>query len=44
VHPRVRWYLTIENAFDERYQAAAGFPALPRTARTGVAVRLGGDK
>jgi vitamin B12 transporter len=43
VHPRVRWYLTLENAFDEKYEAAAGFPALPRTVRTGVRVTVGGD-
>ena len=43
IHPRVRWYLTLENAFDEQFEAAAGFPALPRAVRTGVTVRLGGD-
>lgn len=42
-HPRVRWYLTMENAFDEQYQAAAGFPALGRAVRTGVSLRLGGE-
>jgi len=43
IHPRLRWYLTIENVFDKSYEAAAGFPALPRSARTGVSVTLGGD-
>jgi iron complex outermembrane receptor protein/vitamin B12 transporter len=43
VHPRVKGYLSIENLFDATYQAAFGFPALPRTARIGVNVRLGGD-
>ena len=42
--PRVRWYLTMENVFDERYQAAAGFPTLPRAVRTGLSIRLGGDR
>jgi iron complex outermembrane receptor protein/vitamin B12 transporter len=43
LHPRVRWYLTLENLSDEAYQAAAGFPALPRTVRTGVTLSVGGD-
>ena len=40
--PRVRWYLSIENLLNQTYDAAFGFPALPRGARTGVAVTLGG--
>jgi iron complex outermembrane receptor protein/vitamin B12 transporter len=43
VHPRVKGYVSIENLFDEDYQASFGFPSLPRTARIGVSVRLGGD-
>ena len=43
IHPRLRWYLTLENAFDQKFEAAAGFPALPRAVRTGVRVTLGGD-
>ena len=43
-HPRLKWYLTLENAFDQSYEAAAGFPALPRTVRTGLRVTLGGDR
>jgi iron complex outermembrane receptor protein/vitamin B12 transporter len=43
LHPRLRWYLTVENAFDETFEAAAGFPALSRAARTGITVTLGGD-
>jgi len=39
LHRRVRVYTTIENAFNERFEAAAGFPALPRAGRVGV--RLG---
>ena len=41
--PRLRWYLTIENAFDEKFEAAAGYPALPRAARSGITVVVGGD-
>jgi vitamin B12 transporter len=44
LHPRVRWYLSLENLSDEQYQAAAGFPALPRTVRTGVTLSVGGDR
>jgi vitamin B12 transporter len=44
IHPRLRWYLSIENVGDQRYEAAAGFPALPRTFRTGVTVNVGGDR
>jgi hypothetical protein len=36
--------VTIENAFNETYEAAGGFPALPRTARTGVTITFGGDR
>jgi iron complex outermembrane receptor protein/vitamin B12 transporter len=42
IHPRLRWYLTVENLFDETFEAAAGFPALPRAARTGVTINVGG--
>lgn len=44
IHPRLRWYLTLENAFDQRFESAAGFPALPRAVRTGLRVTLGGDR
>ena len=43
IHPRLRWYLTLENAFNATYAAVAGFPALPRTVRTGLTVRVGGN-
>jgi iron complex outermembrane receptor protein/vitamin B12 transporter len=43
IHPRLRAYLGLENAFDQHYEAASGFPALPRTARAGLTVTLGGD-
>jgi vitamin B12 transporter len=42
IHPRLRWYLTLENAFDKQFEAAAGFPALPRAVRTGLTVTVGG--
>ncbi len=40
IHPRLGAYVTIENAFDESFEAAAGFPALPRTVRVGIRVRF----
>jgi len=43
VHPRVRGYLTIDNLFNETFAQVAGFPALPRAARVGVTVRVGGN-
>ena len=39
-----RLYLSLENLSDAQYQAAAGFPALPRTVRTGVTLSIGGDR
>jgi iron complex outermembrane receptor protein/vitamin B12 transporter len=44
VHPRLRLYTSIENLFDQKFDAAFGFPALPFTIRAGAAVTLGGDK
>jgi vitamin B12 transporter len=44
IHPRVRGYVSLENVLDQRYEAAFGFPALGRAARTGVTVILGGDR
>jgi vitamin B12 transporter len=43
IHPRLKWYASIENLGGEQYEAAAGFPALPRTLRTGVTVIVGGE-
>jgi iron complex outermembrane receptor protein/vitamin B12 transporter len=43
VHPRLRGYVSIENLFNQDYQAAFGFPSLPLTARAGFRVSLGGD-
>jgi vitamin B12 transporter len=42
VLPRLKWYASIENLLNQDYQAAAGYPALPITIRTGVSVTLGG--
>jgi len=42
VHPRLRWYVSLENLLDETYTATAGFPALSRTFRSGFSVTLGG--
>ena len=43
LHPRLRWYMSLENLLNQVYDAAAGFPALPTTIRTGVAIAIGGD-
>jgi vitamin B12 transporter len=43
VLPRLKWYTSIENLLNQNYQAAAGYPALPITIRTGVSVTLGGS-
>jgi outer membrane receptor protein involved in Fe transport len=40
--PRVRWYVSVENLFNQSYNATFGFPALTRGARTGVTVTFGG--
>jgi iron complex outermembrane receptor protein/vitamin B12 transporter len=43
LHPRLRWFVAAENVFNERYEPVAGFPALSRAVRSGIAVTLGGD-
>jgi vitamin B12 transporter len=43
-HPRLRGYLSIENVANQKFEAAFGFPALPRSARAGLAITLGGDR
>lgn len=43
VHRLARWYISLENVLNEKYQAAAGYPALPATVRTGVTITLGGS-
>jgi vitamin B12 transporter len=42
LHPRVRWYATVENLFDQHYEPAFGFPALPVNVRTGLTITVGG--
>ena len=44
IHPRLRWHIIVENAFDEQYEAVGGYPALPRTVRTGLTVTFGGNR
>ena len=44
VHPRLKWYASIENLLNQDYQAVGGYPALPITIRTGVSVTLGGTR
>jgi iron complex outermembrane receptor protein/vitamin B12 transporter len=43
IHPRARWYVSIENLLNQDYDAASGFPGLPLTLRTGITFTLGGD-
>ncbi|HEX3644654.1 MAG TPA: TonB-dependent receptor [Vicinamibacterales bacterium] len=43
LHPRLRVYVSVENVGNERYEAALGYPALPRSVRAGLSVTLGGD-
>jgi iron complex outermembrane receptor protein/vitamin B12 transporter len=43
IHPRVRWYGTVENLFDQEFLSAMGFPGLPIAVRSGVKFILGGD-
>ena len=43
VHPRVSLYTSIENILDQKYDASFGFPSLPRAARAGARITLGGD-
>jgi iron complex outermembrane receptor protein/vitamin B12 transporter len=44
IHPRLRWSISVENLFDQAYEATFGFPALPRSLRTGLTLTLGGDR
>jgi vitamin B12 transporter len=44
MHRRLRLYVAIENVLNQHYEAELGFPALPATVRTGVALTLGGAK
>jgi iron complex outermembrane receptor protein/vitamin B12 transporter len=42
VHPRLRWYVSLENVTNARYEPVFGYPALPITVRTGATVTVGG--
>jgi vitamin B12 transporter len=42
LHRHLRAYVSIENLFDEQFEAAFGYPSLSRTARAGVTVTFGG--
>jgi iron complex outermembrane receptor protein/vitamin B12 transporter len=42
-HRRLRWYASIENLLDQKYEAGSGFPALPFSIRSGFTVTIGGD-
>ena len=42
IHPRVKWYATVENLLDQHYEPAFGFPALSINARMGLTVTVGG--
>lgn len=44
LHRRIRLYAVVENVLNQQYEAALGFPALPVTVRTGLALTLGGPK
>jgi len=43
LHPRVSLYTSIENILDKQYDASFGFPSLPRAARAGARITLGGN-
>lgn len=43
IYSRVTIFTSIENLFDQAYDASFGFPALPRAVRVGARVRIGGD-
>jgi iron complex outermembrane receptor protein/vitamin B12 transporter len=43
VHPRASVYASIENILNKTYDASFGSPSLPRAARVGVRIRVGGD-
>ena len=43
VHSRISIYTSIENILNRDYDATFGYPALPRAARAGARITLGGD-
>jgi vitamin B12 transporter len=42
IHPRIKWFATVENLLDQHYEPAFGFPSLPINLRTGVTITVGG--
>jgi len=42
IHPRIKWFATIENVLNQHYEATFGFPNLPINLRTGLTVTVGG--
>ncbi len=38
----IKWYFTLENLLNRRYEPAFGFPALPINVRTGITMTVGG--
>ena len=42
IHPKVKWFATVENVLNQHYEPAFGFPALPINVRSGVTLTLGG--
>jgi vitamin B12 transporter len=42
IHPRIRWYATIENLLNQHYEPTFGFPGLPINLRTGATITVGG--
>jgi len=43
IHSRLTIYTSLENILDQHYDASFGFPSLPRAARVGARISLGGD-
>ncbi len=43
LHSRVSVFTSIENILDKHYDASFGFPSLPRAARVGAKLQLGGE-
>ena len=40
----LRWFVTVENLLNQRYATTFGFPNLPRTARGGITIDVGGGR
>ena len=43
VHRHLRAFVSLENLFDQDYEASFGYPALGLTARAGVTISVGGN-